>query len=162
MPHLTVCWRLPKADGCCKPKSQQWSKGGRGRGSADAWKAKQRITVQAFERETDNKMNAEGQSGQSTRHGTRSDFQMVRRGLRQGWKIPPEQWEKAAAEGVEVLLDPATSRQHKLGAVRLFLDAAVFSEFDVDETLKRLMGRGQIQSERQYSLPNTGEPTDGT
>ena len=107
-------------------------------------------------------MNAEGQSGQSTRHGTRSDFQMVRRGFRQGWKIPPEQWEKAAAEGVAVLVDPATSRQHKLGAVRLFIDAALFSEFDVEGALKRLMGGMQTQGEPQDPPPKAGEPTDGT
>lgn len=76
---------------------------------------------------------------------SKSDLQMVRRAIREHWPMSVERWEAAARQAVEVIVDPTASRRHKLGAVLLFVDAASYSTFDVEGSVKRLLGGRQVE-----------------
>jgi hypothetical protein len=89
---------------------------------------------------------------------TRRDLQDVRRAIRKDWGMKPEQWERAAREALEAILDPATGRLVKLQAMLLFVDAAEFGPFDVEATLKRLLGRDR---DRQNGTDET-DPSNGS
>ncbi|HET6324815.1 MAG TPA: hypothetical protein VFG04_08950 [Planctomycetaceae bacterium] len=74
----------------------------------------------------------------------KSDFQAVRKAIKQRWNVKPEAWEQAADDAVSVILDPQTTGRQKLSAFLVLIDAAAIGPFNVEASLKRILGgRGQ-------------------
>ncbi len=72
---------------------------------------------------------------------SRRELRDIRRAIRQGWDIKAEVWDRAAREALEAILDPTTGHLVKLQGMLLFTDAAAYGSFDVEGTLKQLLGR---------------------
>jgi hypothetical protein len=72
---------------------------------------------------------------------TRRDLQDIRRAIRQGWDIKADRWDRAASESLQAILDPTVGHLVKLQGMLLFTDAAAYGSFDVEGTLKQLLGR---------------------
>jgi hypothetical protein len=89
---------------------------------------------------------------------SRRELQDVRRAIRKDWGMKAEEWERSADGALEAILDPTTGHLVKLQAMLLFIDAAEFGPFDVEATLKRILGRDR---DRQIDTQETDPPDDG-
>ncbi len=88
---------------------------------------------------------------------SRRDLQDTRRAIREGWGMKAEQWERAAHDALQAILDPAVAHLVKLQGMLLFTDAAASGPFDVEATLKRLLGRDR---DRQNGTDETDPRND--
>jgi hypothetical protein len=70
----------------------------------------------------------------------KSDLKAVRTAIQKRWDVKPEVWEQAADDAVSVILDPQTTRRQKLGAFLVLTDTAAIGPFDVEASLKRILG----------------------